>query len=145
MAKATKTRGHTFSNRLSDYMIKKRLPKSFSWVGVLAVLWQHYYLNFVVEFLAIFLGAGVLLPLLGVSVESIRIGSLGGDPIKSMIAYLIYVFIFTSIWIALKFGWKLYKQTTGKKEMIIAKDGTLRERSPSQWSLVWRRFAKNRV
>ncbi len=145
MAKATKNRGQLFSNRLNDYMTKKRLPKSFSWAGVLGVLWQHYYFNFVVEFLLIFLGFGVVLPLLGVSVESVRIGSLGGNPTESMIAYLALVIIFTAVWIGLRVGWRIYRKTAGKKEMIIAKDGTLRERSPSQWSLVWRRYTKNRV
>ncbi len=40
---------------------------------------------------------------------------------------------------------KLTQLVTGKDTVIIAKDGTLRERSPSQWSLVWRRYKKNRI
>lgn len=43
-------------------------------------------------------------------------------------------------------GFTAIKRLFGAKEtIIIAKDGTLRERSPSQWSLVWKRYSKNKV
>jgi len=43
-------------------------------------------------------------------------------------------------------GWHAVKKLFGAKEaIIIAKDGTLRERSPSQWTLIWRRYKKNKA
>ena len=58
------------------------------------------------------------------------------------------------IWVAflgvcvsyIKKGWKQVKALFGVKDtIIIAKDGTLRERSPSQWTLIWRRYKKNKA
>jgi ABC-type dipeptide/oligopeptide/nickel transport system permease subunit len=86
--KTTKQSGETaFGNRVNNYLVEHRLPKSMIVVGVLAVIWISF--------------VNVL--------RAIR---------------------------------KLFG---GKESIIIAKDGTLRERSPSQWSLVWRRYKKNKL
>ncbi len=146
MQKTKKTQKGSFSKRLNNYLVEKRLPKSMSWAGALAVLWQHYYLNYIVQFLGIFLIFGIGLPYglmafgVSMSVDGVRLG-----PIGSPYAYFIYVIIVALVWVGVKVGWRYYKKVTGKKEMIIAKDGTLRERSPSQWTLVWRRYRKNKV
>ena len=144
--KTKKTKKGSFSKRLDSYLVEKRLPRSMSWAGALAVLWKHYYLNFIVQFIGIILIFGVGLPyglkIFGVSVgiANVRIGSIGPP-----FGYLIYIGIVALVWVGVRLGWRYYKTVTGKKEMIIAKDGTLRERSPSQWTLVWRRYRKNKV
>ncbi|MHA1198848.1 MAG: ABC transporter permease [Candidatus Heimdallarchaeaceae archaeon] len=130
----------TFAQRLDDYLVENRLPKSMTWVGTLVVLWKHYFLNYITEFLVILIGIGVLVPAFGVSVENVGIGSLLGWGM-----YFLFVTVIALIWIGIRFAWHYYKKSTAKKEVIVAKDGTLRERSPSQWSLVWRRYRKNKV
>ena len=137
---AAETTKLSFAERLDEYLVENRLPKSMSWVGKLAVLWKHYYLNYIVEFLGIVLVVGVIVPLFGVSVKNVGFGSATG-----WYMYFIFVVVLALIWVGAKFAWGYYKRTTAKKEVIIAKDGTLRERSPSQWSLVWRRYSKNKV
>ncbi|MCE7742727.1 MAG: ABC transporter permease [Candidatus Heimdallarchaeota archaeon] len=130
----------TFAQRLDDYLVEHRLPKSMSWVGTLAVLWKHYFLNYITEFLVILIGIGVLIPAFGVSVEYVGIGSAQGWGM-----YFLFVTVLALIWTGFRFSWHYYRKSTAKKEVIIAKDGTLRERSPSQWSLVWRRYRRNKV
>ncbi len=140
MQRVEKTTKLTFAQRLNEYLVEHRLPKSMSWAGTLAVLWKHYYLNFITEFLVIVIGLGVLVPAFGVSVEYVGIGSATGWGM-----YFLFVTVIALVWTGVRFAWNYYKKSTAKKEVIIAKDGTLRERSPSQWSLVWRRYKTNKV
>ncbi len=140
MQKVQDTVKITFAQRLDEYLVEHRLPKSMSWAGTLAILWKHYYLNFAVEFLVIVIGLGVIVPAFGVSVQNVGFGSFTGLGV-----YILFVVVLALIWVGVKFAWSYYRKSTAKKEVIIAKDGTLRERSPSQWSLVWRRYKKNKV
>ena len=140
MQKVEETVKITFAQRLDEYLVEHRLPKSMSWVGSLAILWKHYYLNFAVEFLVIVIGLGVIVPAFGVNVQNVGFGSFKGWGV-----YILFVVVLALIWTGAKFAWSYYRKSSAKKEVIIAKDGTLRERSPSQWSLVWRRYKKNKV
>ncbi len=59
---------------------------------------------------------------------------------------MIWVGFIACIYIAITDFFKKLKQLIrGKDTVIIARDGTLRERSPSQWSLVWSRYKKNKI
>ena len=59
---------------------------------------------------------------------------------------MIWAGFISCIFIAIANFFKTLRQIIrGKDTVIIAKDGTLRERSPSQWSLVWNRYKKNRI
>ena len=120
----------SFSRRLESYMKEKRLPKSMTWAGVLAVGWKHFYFNFIIEFLVILIGLFLVLVFTN------------GQAIYWNILYAV---VFSVVWIGLRIGWNYIRKTATKQEIIIAKDGTLRERSPSQWTLVWRRYKKNKI
>ncbi|MFW9851313.1 MAG: ABC transporter permease [Candidatus Thorarchaeota archaeon] len=120
----------TFTRRLDSYMKEKRLPKSMTWAGVLAVGWKHFYFNFIIEFLVILIG--LFLVLVFTNNQAIYLN-------------IIYSLAFSAVWIGLRIGWSYIRKTATKQEIIIAKDGTLRERSPSQWTLVWRRYKKNKI
>jgi peptide/nickel transport system permease protein/oligopeptide transport system permease protein len=111
-------------------MKEKRLPKSMTWAGVLAVGWKHFYFNFIIEFLVILIG--LFLVLVFTNNQAIYWN-------------ILYTVVFSVVWIGLRIGWNYIRKTATKQEIIIAKDGTLRERSPSQWTLVWRRYKKNRI
>ena len=126
----TERKKGSFSRRLDSYMKEKRLPKSMTWAGVLAVGWKHFYFNFIIEFLVILIGLFLVLFLTN------------DQPIYWNILYAV---VFSVVWIGLRIGWNYIRKTATKQEIIIAKDGTLRERSPSQWTLVWRRYKKNRI
>ncbi|MHA1668048.1 MAG: ABC transporter permease [Candidatus Heimdallarchaeaceae archaeon] len=143
MSKTKSAKKSSFHTELERYMSVKRLPKSFTWAGILVVLWKKYYLNYVVEFLGIFIGL-TLLPL----VNAIDVSAIIDDGLLTSfdyILYTVYALAVALVWTLLHFGWRYFKEATSKKEMIIAKDGTLRERSPSQWTLVWRRYKKNKI
>ena len=131
MQRTERKRSETFINRLDSYMREKRLPDSMRWIGTLAVYWKHYYLNYIVEFLVILLGLFLIFYYLG----SAKVSTFS----------IVYALIIAAIWIVVKMGWKFFRASAKKQEIIIAKDGTLRERSPSQWSLVWRRYMKNKI
>jgi peptide/nickel transport system permease protein/oligopeptide transport system permease protein len=111
-------------------MKEKRLPKSMTWAGVLAVGWKHFYFNFIIEFLVILIG--LFLVLVFTNNQAIYWN-------------ILYTVVFSVVWIGLRIGWNYIRKTATKQEIIIAKDGTLRERSPSQWTLVWRRYKKNKI
>ena len=129
MERTARKRG-SFTRRLDSYMKEKRLPKSMKWAGVLAVGWKHFYFNFIIEFLVILIGLFLVLEFTN---------------IQAIYWNILYTVIFSVVWIALRIGWRYIKATATKQEIIIAKDGTLRERSPSQWTLVWRRYKKNKI
>jgi ABC-type dipeptide/oligopeptide/nickel transport system permease subunit len=112
-------------------MREKKLPESMRFVGYIAISWKHYYANYVTEFLLIFLALFLFLFFLGSG--------------STQTYAVIYGIIVAGVWVALKIGWRFYRASSRKQEIIIAKDGTLRERSPSQWSLVWRRYRKNKI
>lgn len=120
-----------FSKRVDNYMKEKRLPNSMRWSGALVVSWKHYYFKYVIEFLAILVTLFVIFFLTG----STKVRNFA----------IVYAIIIAAVWIVLRIGWKLFRESVTKQEIIIAKDGTLRERSPSQWSLVWRRYRKNKI
>ncbi len=129
MEKTTRKKG-SFTRRLDSYMKEKRLPKSMTWAGVLAVGWKHFYFNFIIEFLVILIGLFLIL----VFTNN-----------QAIYWNILYTVAFSAVWIALRIGWRYIRATATKQEIIIAKDGTLRERSPSQWTLVWRRYKKNKI
>lgn len=129
MERTVRKRG-SFTRRLDSYMKEKRLPKSMTWAGVLAVGWKHFYFNFIIEFL-VFL-VGLFLILIFTNNQAIYWN-------------ILYSVVFAVVWIVLRIGWRYLRATATKQEIIIAKDGTLRERSPSQWTLVWRRYKKNKI
>ncbi len=119
------------SKRTDNYMKEKRLPNSMRWIGSISVLWKHYYLNYVTEFIVIL----AILFAIFFATGSAKVSTYA----------IVYALIIASVWIVLKIGWRFIRASTKKQEIIIAKDGTLRERSPSQWSLVWGRYRKNRI
>ncbi|UJG42567.1 MAG: ABC transporter permease [Candidatus Heimdallarchaeum endolithica] len=127
---AREKRKTVFENNVKTYMEEHRLPPSMSWVAKIAIAWKHYSIDIVVESLAIFV---FLLIFLFVTWD------------YTFIWILFWSLIVAGIWGAVRFSIRLYKQTAMQKELIIAKDGTLRERSPSNWSLIWRRYKKNKV
>jgi ABC-type dipeptide/oligopeptide/nickel transport system permease subunit len=131
MAGIIKKQRDNLSKRTDSYMKEKRLPDSMRWVGSISVLWKHFYFNYVVEYLTILIGLFLIFFFLG----SIKVSTYA----------IVYAFIIATVWIVLRVGWKFFRTAAKKQEIIIAKDGTLRERSPSQWSLVWRRYRKNRI
>lgn len=119
------------SKRTDNYMKEKRLPNSMRWIGSISVLWKHYYLNYVTEFIVIL----AILFAIFFATGSAKVSTYA----------IVYALIIASVWIVLKIGWRFIRASTKKQEIIIAKDGTLRERSPSQWSLVWGRYRKNKI
>jgi len=127
---AREKRKTVFENNVKAYMEEHRLPPSMSWVAKLAIAWKHYSVDIAVESLVIFV---FLLIFLSVTWD------------RSFAWILIWSLIVAGIWGAVRFSIRLYKQTAMQKELIIAKDGTLRERSPSNWSLIWRRYKKNKI
>jgi len=120
-----------FSDKLDDYMKERRLPDSMRWVGIISIFWKDYFLNYAVEFVALVVGLFLLFFFTG------------STKVKTWA--IIYALIIALVWIVLRVGWKFFRTAAKKQEIIIAKDGTLRERSPSQWSLVWRRYRKNKI
>ena len=131
MSEMIKKQLENLSKRTDNYMKEKRLPNSMRWIGSISVLWKHYFFNFVTEYLVILIGLFLIFFFLG----SVKVSTYS----------IVYAFIIASVWIVLRIGWRFFRASSKKQEIIIAKDGTLRERSPSQWSLVWRRYRKNRI
>ncbi|UJG40045.1 MAG: ABC transporter permease [Candidatus Heimdallarchaeum aukensis] len=127
---AREKRKTVFENNVKAYMEEHRLPPSMSWVAKLAIAWRHYSVDIAVQSLAIFT---FLLIFLSITWDT------------SFARILIWSLIVAGVWGVVRFSIRLYKQTAMQKELIIAKDGTLRERSPSNWSLIWRRYKKNKV
>ncbi len=119
------------SKRTDNYMKEKRLPNSMRWIGSISVLWKHYYLNYVTEFIVIL----AILFAIFFATGSAKVSTYA----------IVYALIIASVWIVLKIVWRFIRASAKKQEIIIAKDGTLRERSPSQWSLVWGRYKKNKI
>ncbi len=131
MSEIIKKQLENFSKRTDNYMKEKRLPNSMRWIGTISIFWKHYFLNYIVEYLTILIGLFLIFFFLG--------------SVKVRTYSIVYAFIIATVWIVLRIVWKFFRAAAKKQEFIIAKDGTLRERSPSQWSLVWRRYKKNKI
>ncbi len=126
----------SFDKKVSTYMKEHRLPDSMKWVGRIAVGWKHFHVNIMAESLGIFIGFFIFLVLTCQKYEKTS---------SNTICALVWSLILALVWVGIRVGVLLYKASSKQKEMIIAKDGTLRERSPSNWSLIWRRYRKNKV
>jgi ABC-type dipeptide/oligopeptide/nickel transport system permease subunit len=131
LQRTIKKQREIFSEKIDNYMREKRLPNSMRWAGMISVFWKDYFLNYAIEYIALLVGLFLIFFFTGST--------------KVRTWAIVYALIISTIWIVIRIGWKFFKATAMKQEIIIAKDGTLRERSPSQWTLVWRRYRKNRL
>jgi len=125
-----KERRASFNKKLETYMNEHRLPESMTWAGKIAVAWKYFNINILAESTAILIFFLVFL---------------GLKWAKPFLYIIVWSFVAALIWGGVRIGLLLYKRTVQQKELIIAKDGTLRERSPSNWTLIWRRYKKNKV